>query len=289
MCLSFTLLFSSHFYLYSDLNSFFHVDNDKAIIPCASANRGVLPSGRIHSSHKTGELTSVRQLSKRATSRCDSELEDTESSRYSAGAGNTAVDSRGPKIFSRWSAAEPPVVSADKRVPANIRNVHRISSLECYFRATGLSSSTLSHLPQKAREPQEKRPIHGYDGQFFFLVLLVTSAIFWNQESNNLVVCPLPDNSWILYASPGIDYRSFLQALLGLDIHRPFTIESSLIWPSEWSVSCLISSFLVGVSLFCLTSSVSLSSQKGCAGTTGTRVLVCASPGDPCRVSFSSH
>ena len=27
MCLSFTLLFSSHFYLYSVLNSFFHVDN----------------------------------------------------------------------------------------------------------------------------------------------------------------------------------------------------------------------------------------------------------------------
>ena len=51
VCLSFTLLFSSHFYLYSDLNSF-HVDNAKAIIPCASANRGVLLSGRIHSSHR---------------------------------------------------------------------------------------------------------------------------------------------------------------------------------------------------------------------------------------------
>ena len=36
MCLSFTLLFSSHFYLYSDLNSFFHMDNAKAIIPCVS-------------------------------------------------------------------------------------------------------------------------------------------------------------------------------------------------------------------------------------------------------------
>ena len=51
MCLSFTYLFSSHFYLYSDLNSF-HVDNAKANNPCASANRGVLPVGRIHSSHR---------------------------------------------------------------------------------------------------------------------------------------------------------------------------------------------------------------------------------------------
>ena len=54
VCLSFTLLFSSHFYLYSDLNSFFHMDNAKANNPCVSANRGVLPSGRIHSSHTVG-------------------------------------------------------------------------------------------------------------------------------------------------------------------------------------------------------------------------------------------
>ena len=31
--------FSSHFYLYSDMDSFFHVDNAKANNPCASANR----------------------------------------------------------------------------------------------------------------------------------------------------------------------------------------------------------------------------------------------------------
>ena len=43
VCLSFTYLFSSHFYLHSDLNSFFLVDNAKANNPCASANRGVLP------------------------------------------------------------------------------------------------------------------------------------------------------------------------------------------------------------------------------------------------------
>ena len=51
VCPSFTLLFSSHFHLYSVLNPFFHVDNAKAIIPCVSANWGVLLSGRIHSSH----------------------------------------------------------------------------------------------------------------------------------------------------------------------------------------------------------------------------------------------
>ena len=35
VCFSFTLHFSSHFYLYSDLNSFFHVDIAKAIIPAS--------------------------------------------------------------------------------------------------------------------------------------------------------------------------------------------------------------------------------------------------------------
>ena len=35
VCLSISYLFSSHFYLYSDLNSFFHVDNAKANNPCA--------------------------------------------------------------------------------------------------------------------------------------------------------------------------------------------------------------------------------------------------------------
>ena len=49
--LSFTLLFSSHFYLYFALNSFFQVDNAKANIPCVSANWGVSHLGRIHSSH----------------------------------------------------------------------------------------------------------------------------------------------------------------------------------------------------------------------------------------------
>ena len=52
VCLSFTLLFSSHFYLYSVLNLFFHVDNAKANIPCASVKRVVLLPGRIHSSHR---------------------------------------------------------------------------------------------------------------------------------------------------------------------------------------------------------------------------------------------
>ena len=42
VCLTFTLLFSSHFYLYSDLNSFHHVDKAEANNSCASANRGVL-------------------------------------------------------------------------------------------------------------------------------------------------------------------------------------------------------------------------------------------------------
>ena len=56
VCLSFTYVFSSHFYLYSDLDSFFHVDNAKANNPCASANRGVLPLGRIHSSHTRRRL-----------------------------------------------------------------------------------------------------------------------------------------------------------------------------------------------------------------------------------------
>ena len=42
VCLSFTLLFSSHFYLYSVLNLFFPVENAKANIPCASVKRGVL-------------------------------------------------------------------------------------------------------------------------------------------------------------------------------------------------------------------------------------------------------
>ena len=51
VCLSYTLLFSSHFYLYSDLNLFLHVDNAKANIPCVSANWGVLLIGRIHFSH----------------------------------------------------------------------------------------------------------------------------------------------------------------------------------------------------------------------------------------------
>ena len=51
VCLSSTLLFSSHFFLYSVLNLFFRVDNAKANITCASANRGVLLSGRIHSCH----------------------------------------------------------------------------------------------------------------------------------------------------------------------------------------------------------------------------------------------
>ena len=51
VCLSFSLLFFSLFFLFSDLNSF-HVDNAKAIIPCVSANWGVLPPGDLHSSHR---------------------------------------------------------------------------------------------------------------------------------------------------------------------------------------------------------------------------------------------
>ena len=43
---------SPHFYLYSVLNFFFHVDNAKANVPCVSANWGVLLSGRIHPSHR---------------------------------------------------------------------------------------------------------------------------------------------------------------------------------------------------------------------------------------------
>ena len=52
-CVSYTYLFSHHFYLYLVLNLFFHVDNAKAINPRASANWGVLLSGRIHTSHRS--------------------------------------------------------------------------------------------------------------------------------------------------------------------------------------------------------------------------------------------
>ena len=52
VCPSMTLLFSSLFYLYSVLNLFFHVDSAKAMNHCASPKRGVLLSGRIHSSHR---------------------------------------------------------------------------------------------------------------------------------------------------------------------------------------------------------------------------------------------
>ena len=65
MCLSFTLLFSSHFNLYSVLNLFFHVDNAKANITCASANRGVLVSGRIHSSLTTSTTRRLLKSSSR--------------------------------------------------------------------------------------------------------------------------------------------------------------------------------------------------------------------------------
>ena len=50
-CVSYNLLFSSHFYLHSVLNLFFHVDNAKAIHHGASANWGVWPPGRSHPSH----------------------------------------------------------------------------------------------------------------------------------------------------------------------------------------------------------------------------------------------
>ena len=46
-----SLSYPSLFSLYSVLNLFFHVDNAKAINYGASANWGVLPLGRIHSSH----------------------------------------------------------------------------------------------------------------------------------------------------------------------------------------------------------------------------------------------
>ena len=48
MCQPISFLFSSHFYLYSELHSFFHVDSAKGNNPCASANRGVLPPGIYH-------------------------------------------------------------------------------------------------------------------------------------------------------------------------------------------------------------------------------------------------
>ena len=49
VCLSITLLFSSHFYLFSAQHFISNVNNAKANIPCVSANWGVLLSGRIHS------------------------------------------------------------------------------------------------------------------------------------------------------------------------------------------------------------------------------------------------
>ena len=52
-------------------------------------------------------------------------------------------------FFARW-LRERRNISVDRRVPANLRNVGRISSREGYFRAIGLCSSILSHLPQKA-------------------------------------------------------------------------------------------------------------------------------------------
>ena len=52
VCLSFTLLFSSHFYLYSDLHSFFHVNSAKGNIRCAFAQWGVLLRGDIPPSHR---------------------------------------------------------------------------------------------------------------------------------------------------------------------------------------------------------------------------------------------
>ena len=76
VCLSITLLFSSHFYLYSDLNSFFHVSNAKAIIPRASANRGVLPSGRIHPSTEMIFQEESGDKDTEPSYLCDTELED---------------------------------------------------------------------------------------------------------------------------------------------------------------------------------------------------------------------
>ena len=49
--LSFVYLFSSHFYLHSDLHSF-HVDRAKGKTRCAFAQWGVLHPGDIHSSHR---------------------------------------------------------------------------------------------------------------------------------------------------------------------------------------------------------------------------------------------
>ena len=49
VCLSFTYLFSSHFFLYSDLNSFFHVDNAKAIFSlCLRQLRSLAPWPNSH-------------------------------------------------------------------------------------------------------------------------------------------------------------------------------------------------------------------------------------------------
>ena len=55
VCLSYPLLFSCHFYLYSVLNLFFHVDNAKAINHWHPANWGLWPLGRIHPSQKKRE------------------------------------------------------------------------------------------------------------------------------------------------------------------------------------------------------------------------------------------
>ena len=52
VCLSYPLLFSSHFYLYSALNLFLHVDDAKANKHCAFAKWGVWHPGRIHPSHR---------------------------------------------------------------------------------------------------------------------------------------------------------------------------------------------------------------------------------------------
>ena len=48
VCLSFTYFFSSHLFLYSDLDSFFHVGNAKGNLTAAHAhNESVLPNGDI--------------------------------------------------------------------------------------------------------------------------------------------------------------------------------------------------------------------------------------------------
>ena len=53
-------------------------------------------------------------------------------------------------FFTRWLRGRRNISVDTRRVASNLRDVGRIPSLECHFRATGLCGSSLSHLPQVA-------------------------------------------------------------------------------------------------------------------------------------------